>query len=149
MNRTLVFTLIVFVFVLSCKKSDDNNNGNSFIPNIAFDTQGTINTNLPQFSNLAFAGGSITTSDVFGFNGIVVYNSGNGNFVAFELTDPNHIPNNCSVLTVDGITATCNCDDGNSYNIVNGQPFEGTSGPFGLVPYFVEVNGNIIRVFNN
>jgi len=34
-------------------------------------------------------------------------------------------------------------------DIIIGGQLEGTTGQFGLVPYGVEVLGNIIRVFNN
>jgi hypothetical protein len=148
MSKSLFTLLICSCLVLSCQKNDDNDNNNNFIPEIGFDTFDSINTALPQYSNMQFPGNFIVLNG-FGYNGIVVYSKGNNLFSAFEITDPNHAPTSCSVLTVEGITATCNCDDGNSYNIVNGAPFDGTTGQFSLKPYFVEVNGSVIRVFNN
>jgi len=132
---------------MSCSNNDDGRLDNPNIPNFAFDTGTLININLPQFSNLQFPGNFIILEQ-YGVNGVVLYSSGT-TFSAFELSDPNHQLNTCSLLTVEGIIATCNCDDGNSYNIVNGGQQEGTSGQYGLVPYGVEVVGNIIRVFNN
>ncbi|MDA0177691.1 hypothetical protein [Mesoflavibacter profundi] len=139
----LVFILLIF----SCDKDDDNNN-NNYIPDIVFDTQNSIDTSLPQYNDLQFDGNHLVLN-AFGYNAIVIYNVGNGNYVSFELTDPNHAPSNCSRLSVDGITASCNCDDNNSYNIVNGGAFDGTTGNFSLKQYFVEVNGSVIRVYNN
>ncbi|WP_452597780.1 hypothetical protein [Pontimicrobium sp. MEBiC01747] len=145
----LVFVLLCMV-LLSCKKDDDDVTRNQNIPNAAFDTGGLINTSLPQFNNLLFPGNFITLNDNYGINGIVVYYVGGTNYKAYELSDPNHQLNSCSRLTMDGTNAVCNCDDGNSYLVPgNGLPQTGTNGQFSLVPYPVEVNGNIIRVFNN
>ncbi|QXP60941.1 hypothetical protein [Olleya sp. HaHaR_3_96] len=144
-----LFTIIFCsILVLSCQKNDDNDNNNNFIPNISFDTLNSINTTLPQYNDLQFPSSHLVLNG-FGYNGIVIYSAGNNQYVAFEITDPNHAPSNCSSLNVEGISATCNCDDDNSYNIVNGAPFDGTTGQYSLKPYFVEVNGPVIRVYNN
>ncbi len=150
MRKTYLLYLLLFAFVTSCQKNDDNDNRNQNIPNAVFDTGGLINTNLPQFNNLQFPGNLIVLNDNYGVNGVVVYYVGGTQYYAFELSDPNHQLNSCSGLTVSSTTATCSCDDGNSYSIPgNGAPQEGTTGQFSLVPYAVEANGNIIRVFNN
>ncbi len=129
--------------------SDDNVINNPNIPNYSFDTGNLINTNLPQYNSLKFAGNSITLDNPYGYNGLVLYYAGNNQYSAFELSDPNHQITNCSKLTVEGVIATCNCDDGNSYDILTGSPASGTTGGYTLKPYFVEVNGAIIRVYNN
>jgi hypothetical protein len=85
----------------------------------------------------------------YGINGVVLYYAGGSNYSAFEITDPNHPISNCSTLSVEGIIATCDCDDGNSYDILNGIGRTGTTGSYSLKRYFVEVNGSIIRVYNN
>ncbi len=138
------------VFFSSCKKNDDDNlTDNPNIPNAVFDTGSAINTSLPQYNQLQFPGNFVILNNSnYGINGIVVYFSG-GDYSAFELSDPNHSLNSCSVLSVEGVIATCTCEDGNSYEILNGSPNEGTSGQYYLKRYFVEVNGNIIRVYNN
>jgi len=147
--KTFVFLILTSLLLAACSTNDDGRNGNPNIPNFGFDTGSLINTNLPQYSNLQFAGNFIILNQqVAGVNGVVLYSSGT-TYTAFELSDPNHQINTCSRLTVEGIIATCSCDDGNTYNIVNGGQQEGTSGQYGLVPYGVEVIGNIIRVFNN
>jgi len=138
---------IVLLFLISCSSNDDGRNDNPNIPNFAFDTGNLINTNLPQYGNLQFPGNFIVLNQ-YGVNGVVLYSSGT-TYSAFELSDPNHQVNTCSLLVVEGIIASCTCDDGNTYNIVNGGQQEGTSGQYGLVPYGVEIVGNIIRIFNN
>lgn len=143
----LVFTSLVF---MSCNKNDDDNvRENEFLPNYTFDTQNLINTNLPQYSDMEFPNNHIVLSNNYGINGVVVFYAGGTNYSAFELTDPNHVIRNCSKLTVNGVIATCNCDDEKAYDILTGQPQEGTTGQYGLKRYFVEKTGNIIRVYNN
>lgn len=148
MLRSITTLICCFVLVTSCQKNDDGDNNNNFIPDINFDTFDSINTALPQYNDLQFPGGSIVING-FGYNGIVIYNTGN-TYYAFEITDPNHVPSGCSILNVEGTIATCNCEDGNSYSIAGGGvPFDGTTGQYSLKPYFVETNGNVIRVYSN
>ena len=146
--KTFTFFVLTILLLASCGNDDDARNGNPNIPDYAFDTRNLINTNLPQFSNLQFPGNYIILDNPYGVNGVVLYSSGT-TYSAYELSDPNHQISTCSRLTVEGIIASCTCDDNNTYNIVNGGQQEGTSGQYGLVPYGVEVVGNIIRVFNN
>jgi hypothetical protein len=137
--------------IVSCNKSDDNNdnNNNQYIPDVAFDTGNLVNTNLPQYSQLQYANNYVILNNNYGLNGVVLYYAGGDIYSAFELSDPNHPLATCSTLTVEGLIATCNCDDGNSYEILNGIGQTGTTGNYALKRYFVEVNGNIIRVYNN
>jgi len=149
MNRILSIILLAYL-VLSCNKNDDDGNtNNQNIPNITFDTGNLINTNLQPFDILQFPNNYVTLNDNYGVNGVVVYFAGGTNYSAFELSDPNHPLRTCSTLSVEGVIATCNCDDGNSYEILSGNLQPGTTGNYTLKRYFVEVNGNIIRVYNN
>ena len=148
MTRFLTFSLLLLV-VFSCSKNDDSNNNNQYIPNIAFDTGTLINTNLPQYSNLKIPGNHVILNNNYGVNGVVLYYAGGTNYNAFELSDPNHVLNGCSTLTVEDIIATCSCNDSNSYEILNGIGLDGTTGNYALKRYFVETFGNTIRVYNN
>ncbi|WP_452222361.1 hypothetical protein [Lacinutrix salivirga] len=145
------FLTILFVFILcACNKNDDDNrNRNNNLPNAVFDTGGQINLDLPQYNNLKFPGGVLVLGN-FGLNGIIIYYEGGTNYRAYELSDPNHPLSDCSNLTVESAIATCSCDDGNSYQVAGlGLPVTGTTGQFGLLSYFVEFNGNNVRVYNN
>lgn len=150
--KLINFILVAIVF-FSCSRSENNEEvtlNNPFLPEYTFDTGDLINLNLPQFSDLKFPGNSIVlANENIGINGIVIYYVGNNVYNAFELTDPNHDMYECSFLTVDGTTATCNCEEQNKYDIVSGTMAKGTKGQYALKRYFVEVNGNIIRVYNN
>lgn len=146
-----IFIIILASCLLwSCKNNDDdnNNNNNQYLPNYGFDTGTTINVSLPQYSDLQFPNNYVI-EPTYGINGIVVYYAGGNNYSAFELSDPNHELRNCSTLTVEGVLATCDCDDSKTYDILTGQPQEGTTGIYGLKRYFVEKTGDIIRVWNN
>ena len=148
--KTVSVILLLLIVSFSCKKNDDDNvQNNTNIPNVAFDSGALINTNLPQYNNMQFPGNYTILNNNYGLNGVVVYYAGGTNYSAFELSDPAHPLNICSSLTVDGISASCTCNDGNSYNIIIGSAEEGTVSTFPLKRYFVEASGNIIRVFNN
>jgi hypothetical protein len=137
--------LVIAGFALLSCESDDSSRRNPFLIDISF--QSRLNTDLPQYSSLNFAGNSIVVRNQ-GIRGYVIYNFGNGQYSAFELSDPNHAPNSCSTMTVEGITATCPCtDDKNSYDIFSGQPSNG-GGLYGMKPYRVSRSGNVIVVSN-
>ncbi|MDX1277588.1 hypothetical protein [Oceanihabitans sediminis] len=144
--KKIFLATLACVSILACSKSD-NDTYNQYIPDQAFDTTSTINTSFPQFNSLKYPGNHVVVQE-YGINGIVVYYSGS-TYLAFELSDPNHHLQSCSKLTVEGVIASCNCDDGNTYDILTGQPNSGTSAQFGLKQYHTEVSGNIIRVYNN
>src|SRR5690554_1314858 len=148
MNRILHSILVAFI-VFSCSKSDDGDRDNPNIPNIGFNTGNLVNTNIPQYSNLKYANNWVVLNNNYGINGVILFYAGGSNYSAFERSDPNHPLSACSTLTVEGVVATCNCDDGNSYEILNGIGQTGTTGHYALKRYYVEVAGNIIRVYNN
>ena len=144
--KKLLLTVLTSFILIACSNNDNNNN-NEYLPNDSFDTGSTINLSFPQYNSLQFPGNHVIINQ-YGLNGIVVYYSGSS-YIAFELSDPNHHLQSCSRLTVDGVLATCGCDDENTYDILTGQPNGSTTGQYGLKPYFVEVSGSIIRVYNN
>lgn len=145
--KILFYYILTALLLISCSNNDDNA-GSKYIPNVTFDTGNAINTNLPQYSNLQYNGNFITNYN-YGVNGISIYRLGDL-YVAFELSDPNHVLSGCSKLTEDdnGIF-TCNCEEQNQYNIITGQPWAGTNASQALKPYRVSVNGSIIRVYND
>ncbi|WP_281847218.1 hypothetical protein [Olleya namhaensis] len=150
MLKSLFTILFCSVLVFSCQKNDDLDmqNRNPYIPNAFFSID--IQTGLSaEYPNLATPSGhAIINGYNIGHNGIVLFNTGTG-YLAWELSDPNHQISTCSTLTIEGVIATCSCDDNNSYFISNGLPLSDTSGQYTLIPYFVEVNGSVIRVYNN
>ena len=149
MNRFFYFILFTLIIV-SCNKTDgDAYRNNPNIPNISFNSGSLVNTNLPQYSSLKYPNNYVILNNNYGINGVILFFAGGNNYSAFELSDPNHPLSTCSTLTVEGVVATCNCNDGNSYEILNGIGQTGTTGKYALKRYFVEASGNIIRVYNN
>ena len=137
----LIFPLILII--LGCS-SDDDIRQNPFLPHLNFSVN--FDLTLPEYNPLNFPGNKYVTRN-YGINGIVVYNFNNDQYMAFELTDPNHAPQPCSSLVVSGTEASCSCGDGNKYTIITGQPVSGEI-EYSLKPYRVERVGNILRISN-
>lgn len=138
------FSLILFLTaLLSGCSGEDNYRGNPNLPDLNFRLP--LNLNFAEYNNLQFAGNHYVTYN-YGVKGIVVYNINGSQFVAFELSDPNHPPSSCSAMTVDGILASCGCDE-NVYNIITGELSEG-EGQYTMKPYRVERSGNTLEIYN-
>ncbi|MUP45351.1 hypothetical protein E0K83_06275 [Gramella sp. BOM4] len=135
--------LLVFITLLSCSDSDDDFRRNPNLPDLTVRLQ--LNLNFPEYNDLSYAGNSFVTYQQ-GVKGVVVYNINNSQYSAFELSDPNHPPSQCSGMKVEGIIATCDCEE-NSYNIITGELSEG-EGQYTMKPYRVQKSGNIIEVWN-
>lgn len=140
----LALTMVTF----SCDNNDTERNPYLLEPRFSID----INLNLPQYGGLSIAGNAMYIGgNNVGIKGILVYHQGFGNYVAWEASCPNHIPNNCSTLTIEaGVTADCGCDDF-TYSLLNGvmlTEFTGERQPYGLLNYRTVVNGSIITVYN-
>jgi len=139
------FSLFILLCVLLSCQGDDDSRQNPFLVDISFQVQ--LNTNLPQYSQLNFAQNAVLVPNA-GLRGVVVYHQGNELYRAWELSDPNHSPSDCSRMRLDGTILNCPCtDDENSYDIILGLPLTG-DGEYGLKPYRVCRSGNVITVSN-
>lgn len=138
--KKILFLLLISL-VLGCDDSNFNNR-NPYLPNYQFSFD--INLNLPSYSNLRFPSNAVKIFPGDGpSRGIIVFNTGS-TFNAFDGGCPNQELTSCSTLTINGIEATCPCDDVD-YNLFTGQ---GAGQQYTLKQYRVEVNGNNIRVYN-
>ena len=139
------FVFLGFVFFFSCTKFKESRN--PYLVDVKF--QREINLSLPSYNNLNFVGGSILVNDI-GINGVVVFNLNGSTFLAWEATCPNHLPENCSKLTINGVLVNCSCED-YQYSLATGQllsPTEDLNPPRGLLFYQIQnYNGNL-RVSN-
>lgn len=142
LKKSLLF-LVLLISFNSCNP-DDEITQNPFLPEQSFRL--VLNLSLPEYNNLNFPGNSFVSYNN-GINGIVIYNINNSQYAAFELSDPNHSLRECSRMTVRGIIASCNCNDGNSYNILTGEISTGT-GQYSMKPYRVRKSGNVLEVYN-
>ena len=142
-----IFAFILFVFLLSCDKQQTNRN--PFLQEIGFAFD--LNLNLPLYSPLTNSGSVIYVGNQqVGTRGVFVINTGFDTFRAFEASCPNHEPNDCSTMVLDGIIATCACDD-YEYSLFTGQmlnrPDDGGR-YYDMLIYNNTYNNNIVRVYN-
>ncbi len=142
MKKKLSF-LFIFMLMLACSDSDDSYRNNPNLPDLNFRFQ--LNLSFPEYNDLQYAGNSFVTRN-YGVRGIVIYNINNSQYSAFELSDPNHPPSECSGMQVNGVIASCECDT-NKYNIITGELSEG-EGQYTMKPYRIQRSGNIIEVWN-
>ncbi|WP_367755490.1 Rieske (2Fe-2S) protein [Flavobacterium sp. WC2430] len=137
MKKCIVLLVIITAF-WGCSNSDFNNK-NPYIPSYTFTVD--INMNLPAYSNLQYPSNAIYYSSV-GAKGIYIFNTGSG-YNAFDAACPNQAISSCSTMTLKGINVVCPCDD-TEYSLFTGQG----KLQYPLKQYRVEVNGNVLRVYN-
>lgn len=142
MKRIFLIFPVILIF-LGCS-SDDDLRQNPYLPHLNFSVN--FDLSLPEYNQLNFPGNKYVTRN-YGINGIVIFNLNNDQYLAFELTDPNHVPQACSSLTVNGTEASCSCGDGNKYTIITGQQIAG-EGEYSLKPYRAQRVGGILQVSN-
>ncbi|MFV8324328.1 Rieske (2Fe-2S) protein [Flavobacterium sp. ZS1P14] len=133
----LLFLIIPFFFNCSDNGFD---NKNPYLPNYSFTLD--INMNLPAYSNLQYPANAIYYSGQ-GAKGIFVFNTGSG-YNAFDAACPNQALSSCSTMTLNGIKVVCPCDNA-EYSLFTGQS---PGKQYLLKQYRVEVNGNVLRVYN-
>lgn len=138
--RISTFLLLSLLILTGCD-SDDGNNRNPFL----FDTNFNIQLSSIESLDLEIPANPIYTP-LGGIRGVFVINTGSG-LRAWEASDPNHAPNECSTMLIDGISVQCQCDDANSYNLFTGQA-EGEVLEFTMLSYRVSNNGGNITVSN-
>ena len=136
--------LIFLVLLVSCSSEDSSTDRNPNLVDLNFNI--SYNLTLPQYNQLNFPGNSFQDYNI-GITGINVYYLSNNQYIAFELTDPNHPLVDCSTLVVNGIEASCQCED-NVYNLISGEQTAGAQGQYTLKPYRIERNGDVITISN-
>lgn len=142
--KKIILILSVAFLLFSCGNDDQRRHNNPYLTSPVINLQ--LNLNLPEYNQLNFPGNSIIITSQ-GIRGIVIYNIDNSQYAAFELSDPNHIPNDCSRMEVEGIEATCHCNDDNKYNIITGQHLTSPD-MYPMQRYRSERTGNIVRISN-
>lgn len=109
-----------------------------------------LNLNLPLYNNLQNIGNPVYVgNNGVGTRGAFVMNTGPG-FMAWEASCPNHVPNECSTMTIDGQNAVCSCE-GYTYSLFTGQlldrPDDGNR-YHDLLFYRATQSGNIVVISN-
>lgn len=138
------FILILCFILVSCNDNSIDNPNCRFLLDIGVNQ--VVNLNLPQYSQLQFAGNAVYIQNA-GNAGIIVASTG-VDFYAWDAADPNHTISPCSLLTVSGLEATCGCGDDNTYSLVTGQAINDGSLQCTLRNYRVEKSGNTLLISN-
>ncbi len=143
--KNIGILVLTTLLLFSCKNDDNLNRNNPYLIDPLVNLQ--LNLSLPEYNQLNFPGNSIIINGQ-GIKGIVIYNIDNTQYPAFELTDPNHSPSDCSRMEINGIEAICPCStDTNKYNIVTGQ-HSANPDLFPMQRYRSERTGNVVRITN-
>ena len=134
-----------FLLLYNCSERPIDRN--PYLTDIRF--QKEFNLSLPLYSNLNYVGGRLLIEDE-GINGIILFNLNGSSFLAWEATCPNHLPESCSKLGIEGVLAFCDCESF-QYSLATGQllnPSEELSPPQPLLFYQVQNYNGILSVSN-
>ncbi|HET8810472.1 MAG TPA: hypothetical protein VFM65_09445 [Flavobacteriaceae bacterium] len=137
MKKTILLVCVAFVLG-SCSNGDDNFR-NPYLLDINF--QFLVDMSFPPYNQLNFLSSPIYINGPnYGNGGVIIMKTGVDSYRAFDASDPNHIPSDCSIMIIGDGKVNCECE-GNSYYLATGQPIsEGLEYP--LLEYRVVDNGN-------
>ncbi len=141
---------MVFPILFGCSTNSPNNN-NPYLPNYTVNLD--INLNLPLYNWLSAPINAIYDGRQ-GVRGLFVFNTGSG-YVAFDAACPNQALSACSTMDfkkldpndpskIDKTTVVCPCDNA-EYSLFSGQS---KGKPYPMKQYRVQVNGNMLKVYN-
>lgn len=141
-----IWSLFVLMLILAC--SSDNSNRNPYLQEVSFRFE--INLNLPLYANLNSIGNPVYIgNNGVGTRGAFVMNTGSS-YIGWEASCPNHAPNNCSTMSIDGQNAVCDCE-GYTYSLFTGQqldrPDDGNR-YYDLLFYNTTQSGNTVIISN-
>lgn len=142
-NLSILYLLIF----ISCSNDGTNRNPYLLEVNFRFDA----NLNLPTYNPLTNIGSAVfVPNEGVGTKGVFIINTGFDQFRAFEASCPNHAPNECSTMTLDGQTVTCSCEN-YEYSLFTGQLLERPEDGkryYDMLEYRASLSGNSVVVSN-
>lgn len=141
------WSCILLIFLISC--DSDSTNRNPFLQEVSF--RFDLNLNLPLYNGLNNIGNPVYVgNNGVGTRGAFVIKSGLDTFFAFEASCPNHAPNNCSTMNIDGQNVICPCED-YTYSLFTGQQLDRPNDGnryYDLLFYRATQSGNTITISN-
>lgn len=137
-----LYILICFLILTNCSGNRDENENCKFLLDIPFSI--SINLNLPQYSQLQFAGNSVYIPNV-GNRGVIVAYTG-ADYFAWDAADPNQVQSSCAIIENSGLEGTSQCDNKNQYSLVTGQPLNNGTLQCSLRNYRVDQNGSGLTI---
>ncbi len=139
-KNSVLFIFLLLLLTAGCKKHSNYNN--PYLEDVSFSIE--INLDLPEYAPLQYANNSVLVHNA-GIKGVIVFNTGSG-YNAFEASDPNHYPSQCSTMQPSQFTCKCDCED-NIYSLHTGQLTSG-EGEYSLKPYHIVKSGNKLLISN-
>jgi nitrite reductase/ring-hydroxylating ferredoxin subunit len=142
--KRIFYFLILFTVFFSCDRDTQTDNNNPYLPNYSFEV--ILNTSFPQYSSLAFPSNAVYVNSAgAGIRGLIVFNAGSGNFLAYDAACPNQPLTDCSTMTINAINAKCPCDDA-EYSLFTGLA---AGKQFPMKAYRVQmIDATTIKVYN-
>lgn len=142
-----ILGLILLVTLFSCE--NDRGTRNPYLQEIGF--RFDMNLNLPLYSPLTNFGNAVLVDNTgISIRGFFVIQSTIDQYRAFEASCPNHVPNDCSTMVLEGLTATCSCEN-YEYSLFTGQllnrPDDGNR-YYDMLEYRVTKSGTVVVVSN-
>ncbi|PCJ95451.1 MAG: hypothetical protein COA50_09630 [Flavobacteriaceae bacterium] len=142
-----IWIMVLGVLLLSC--DNDKTNRNPYLQEIGF--RFDVNLNLPLYSPLTNTGNAVYIANkTAGTRGVFIINTGFNTFRAFEASCPNHAPNSCSTMDLNGQTAVCSCEE-YEYSLFTGQqlnrPDDGNR-YYDMLEYHTTFGGNTVSISN-
>ncbi|MCF6183795.1 MAG: hypothetical protein L3J56_04055 [Bacteroidales bacterium] len=138
-----LFLIFITLSFFSCK--DDFVDNNKYLPNISVNF--SVDLNLPEANGLLTVGGYAIFYNE-GIRGVIVFNNGLDNFVAFDLACP-HIPlQECSTMIFNPGDLYLECDcDGEKFSKLDGSPLNPEI-RYAARMYIVNKSGNALFIHN-
>ena len=141
--RKCAVLFFVLLFIVSCKKKDNNINQYEDIPQIGINVY--LQLDQPAYFNLSAIGGYVYLNE--GSRGIIVYRTIDA-YKAYERHSPYRSSEDCAVVSVDSsaIFATEECD-GIQYYLTDGTVATGNA-TVPLLQYQTRESQGSLHVFN-
>ncbi|MFD2791004.1 hypothetical protein KCTC52924_01660 [Arenibacter antarcticus] len=139
-----ILGLLILAIFISCDNNHSDRNPYLLETNFRY----PINLNYE--IDLRYPGNAIHIKDAtVGIRGAFVFYSGSS-YLAWEASCPNHAPNDCSTMSLEGLIVTCSCE-GYRYHLSNGQlldrPDDGKR-YHDLLFYQATLSGNTVIISN-
>ena len=142
------FWACIFLLILISCDSDPTNR-NPFLQEVNFRFE--INLNLPLYNDLNTIGNPVYVGNAgVGTRGAFVIKSSLDTYFAFEASCPNHAPNSCSTMEIEGQNVVCPCEDF-TYSLFTGQQLnrpEDGNRYYDLLFYRATQSGNVVTISN-
>ena len=142
------FWACIFLLILISCDSDPTNR-NPFLQEVNFRFE--INLNLPLYNDLNIIGNPVYVGNAgVGTRGAFVIKSSLDTYFAFEASCPNHAPNSCSTMEIEGQNVVCPCEDF-TYSLFTGQQLnrpEDGNRYYDLLFYRATQSGNVVTISN-